>query len=126
MFGAFQPNPNPMQPSAFSLNPPQPPQPATINIGDQQVHAFYGEQFKQLIDGYHQLEWDQNLQNLLFLLKLEQERSMEIMEKAKSTDFTRRGWDAQNNKEKLEYVRDRCSRIKKRNLGLLIKMMNLR
>ena len=48
------------------------------------------------------------------------------MNKAKTTDFTKKIWDAKANKEKIDYVRDRCTKIQRKNAQLLIKMMNLR
>ena len=104
MFGGtsiFRPTTNPMAPNPVSQ--PYAPQPYgplnnMINIEGKDIPAFWGEHFKQAIDGFHQLEWDLNLQNLMTLVKLEQERALEIMDKAKEVDFSNKKWDAQSSK----------------------------
>ena len=117
---------NPMGGNPIGIPPAPYAQSGMINLGDQQVPAIWGEQLKQAIDGFHQLEWDIALQNMLKLIGIEQDRSEEVMEKAMSADFSQKNWDTQKGKEQVEYVRERCGKIRTKNLALMVRMMNLR
>ena len=122
----LNPNPNPIIPTP-TVAPTQPPtQPMMGQPAVQQIPPFWGDQFKGILDGYNQLQWDLNLQNLLFLIKIELERSEEVISKVKSGDVSKKIWDTQSSRAQVEHVRDRCSKIKKRNQNILIRMMNLR
>lgn len=74
MFAGLNPNPYntpaPMNPNPYNTQP----QPATLNIDGTQIPAYWGDQFKQTIDAYHQLEWDPLLQNLIQVVSLEQQK----------------------------------------------------
>lgn len=120
----FQPQTQP----AFNAQPPNNPplQQQTLNLDGKHIPPYCVDQLKQIIDFTSQLQWDCNLQNLITLLRYMHERSIETMEKATSEEAQNRDKDPRTSKEHLDYVRERCSKIKKRNQELLTRMLNLR
>ena len=131
MFAPTYPQPTqPMQPMMYNPNPnpsfPSVPTSQTFKIDDKDIPLVWGEQFKQVIDGFYQLEMDIHMRNMLYLLDLEQQRAKEVMQIAMTTDFTKKMWDTKAHQDQVEYIRDRCTKIQKRNTGILVKMMNLR
>lgn len=101
--------------------PQNQPQPAfglgqqMITIDDKQFTQFHGDQLKQLIDFVNQFQWDINLQNLITVIRNEQERSIEIMEKICSVESKEQNMDTKAQKEQAEYIKERSAKIKKRN-----------
>ena len=58
----MNPNPTPTFPQASTTQ--------TIKIDDKNIPAIWGDQLKQMLEGYHQLTWDIHLKNLLYLLDM--------------------------------------------------------
>jgi hypothetical protein len=88
----FQP---PAQPPAFNYNLNQ----QNINFDGKPIPLYYVENLKQIIDFTSQLQQDPNLQSLITLLKNEQERSIEIMQKATSEETNNKQKDPRSQKE---------------------------
>lgn len=114
----YNPQPNP----SFPMGPTS----QSFKLDDKDIPMVWAEQFKQIIEGFNQLEYDIHLKNILCALDLEQQRSKEIMQIAMTTDFTKKIWDTKAHKDRVEYIRDRCTKLQKRNTSILVKMMNLR
>ena len=87
------PNPSPLIPNPTLAPNHTTTQPMMGQPAGQQIPPFYGDQFKGILDGFNQLQWDLNLQNLLFLIKIELERSEEVISKVKSGDLSKKIWD---------------------------------
>ena len=49
-----------------------------------------------------------------------------MVDKVKTSDFSKLAWDPKTNNAQLEYVKERCCKIRKRNNSLLVRLMNLR
>lgn len=90
----FQPQPQ-TQPQAFNYNLAQ----QNINLDGKPIPLYYVENLKQIIDLTSQLQQDPNLQGLITLLKNEQERSIEIMQKATSEETNSKQKDPRSQKE---------------------------